>query len=277
MPKVIYSHSEAERVINLPNIDSIQGIRDRAILELFYSTGIRRQELVDLSLSDIDYERGAVFVHEGKGLKDRLVPIGDRALRWLKKYVKEYRDHLVVPGQDPFDPETQRSSPEDPPRTRSHRDVAVVVDRAPRAVFGRSSQRFSRNIYIDAMPYIGMAIHEDADTKKTEHNEILRYFQKLHKAFGDRGWQVISKGDASNWLEVVQPTTPGTTGEPLRAFIQSYPNPSRFGIDAGRVSRLDIRSGQSWLYNYDRGLDFDELDGTFGARAFLRSILAIAN
>lgn len=102
LPKVIYSHSEAERVINLPHIDSAPGVRDRAILELFYSTGLRRQELVDLSLNDIDYERGAVFVHEGKGMKDRLVPIGDRALRWLKKYVKECRDHLVLPGQDPL-------------------------------------------------------------------------------------------------------------------------------------------------------------------------------
>ncbi len=78
------------------------GIRDRAILETLYSTGIRRMELVHLRLYDLDVERGTLVVRQGKGKKDRMVPIGERALAWIDKYVTEVRPSLLVEPDEGF-------------------------------------------------------------------------------------------------------------------------------------------------------------------------------
>ncbi len=80
LPKQILSAREAEMVLAVPDISTPQGIRDRAILETFYSTGIRRLELINLKVKNLDTERGTIMVRQGKGKKDRLIPIGERAL-----------------------------------------------------------------------------------------------------------------------------------------------------------------------------------------------------
>jgi len=67
------------------------GLRDRAILEVLYSTGIRRQELTRLSREDIEWERGLLMIRQGKGGKDRLVPIGRGALHWMRLYLAKLR------------------------------------------------------------------------------------------------------------------------------------------------------------------------------------------
>jgi integrase/recombinase XerD len=72
------------------------GLRDRAILEVFYSTGIRRSELALLRIFDVDSERCTLLVRQGKGKKDRIVPIGERALHWVKRYLDELRPKLVA-------------------------------------------------------------------------------------------------------------------------------------------------------------------------------------
>lgn len=93
--------SEVEAVLALPDITYAQGLRDRAMLELFYATGVRRMELSALSVPDIDHERGTLHVRRGKGGKGRFVPIGERALAWLDKYLAEARPMLQ---QDPHEP-----------------------------------------------------------------------------------------------------------------------------------------------------------------------------
>jgi integrase/recombinase XerD len=75
------------------------GLRDRALLETLYSTGLRRTECARLTVPDLDPERGVVFVRQGKGRKDRVVPIGDRALMWIDRYCIEARPQLVVPPE----------------------------------------------------------------------------------------------------------------------------------------------------------------------------------
>ena len=72
------------------------GLRDRAILETGYSTGLRRMELIRLRLYDLDAGRGVLAVRAGKGQKDRVVPIGERAIVWLEKYFEEARPIFVV-------------------------------------------------------------------------------------------------------------------------------------------------------------------------------------
>lgn len=102
LPKDVMTASEAEAVINTPDVDTELGVRDRAILETLYSTGIRKAELENLKLFDLDSERGTLAVRVGKGQKDRFVPIGERAIAWIEKYLVEVRPSLVVPPDEGF-------------------------------------------------------------------------------------------------------------------------------------------------------------------------------
>lgn len=87
---------ETEAVLALPHIDTPEGLRDRACLELFYATGIRRTELANLHASDLERSRGTLHVRLGKGRKDRFVPVGERALAWIGKYEREARPVLLA-------------------------------------------------------------------------------------------------------------------------------------------------------------------------------------
>lgn len=95
LPKHALTADEAERVMLVPDVTHPMGVRLRAVLEVFYSTGLRRQELVRLAVADVDFGHGTVHVRQGKGNKDRFVPIGERALLWVKKYFIEVRPLFV--------------------------------------------------------------------------------------------------------------------------------------------------------------------------------------
>jgi integrase/recombinase XerD len=100
LPKAVLSAVEAERVLNVPNTNEPLGLRDRAMLETFYSTGMRRRELAGLLIDDIDTERRTVFIREGKGRKDRMVPIGKRAVAWITRYLEDARGALLMDFQE---------------------------------------------------------------------------------------------------------------------------------------------------------------------------------
>lgn len=95
IPRDVLSAEEAEVVLRQPNLLDPCGLRDRAMLEVLYSTGIRRAELCNLTIWDVDASRGTVFVRLGKGRKDRVVPIGERALHWVARYRDEVRPLLL--------------------------------------------------------------------------------------------------------------------------------------------------------------------------------------
>ena len=99
LPRAVLTPLEADAVINQTNVNDIFGLRDRAILETLYSTGMRRLELVRLKVEDVDMDRGTVMVRLGKGKKDRMIPIGDRAMAWIEKYLGEVRPELAC-GKD---------------------------------------------------------------------------------------------------------------------------------------------------------------------------------
>jgi integrase/recombinase XerD len=100
LPKHVLTAAEAEQVMMQPHVGEPIGLRDRAILEVFYSTGIRRMELIRLKLFDLDAERGTLLVRQGKGKKDRFVPIGERAIAWAQKYIREARPQLAADPDD---------------------------------------------------------------------------------------------------------------------------------------------------------------------------------
>ena len=96
LPKAVLSAAEAELVLAETNIHDALGLRDRAILETLYSTGMRRLEMVRLKRWDLDLERVTVTIRQGKRQKDRILPLGDRAAAWVRKYLDEARPQLVV-------------------------------------------------------------------------------------------------------------------------------------------------------------------------------------
>ena len=95
LPKQILSVEEVNRVLDLPDVHSPYGLRDKAILELLYSCGIRRMELSNLEVQDIDRGRETILIQEGKGRKDRMLPLGKRALYWVEKYRLESRPLML--------------------------------------------------------------------------------------------------------------------------------------------------------------------------------------
>ena len=97
LPRHVLTEQEAERVLEQPDLSDPIGVRDRAMLETFYSTGIRRMELIGLSVYDVDADHGTLTVRQGKGKKDRVVPIGERAAAWVETYRHTARPQLVFP------------------------------------------------------------------------------------------------------------------------------------------------------------------------------------
>jgi len=96
LPQAALSLAEVEKLLAMPNVSDPLGVRDRAMLELFYSTGLRRTELCRLELADLNSERRTLTVRQGKGKKDRVVPVGLRAVHWLERYLKEVRPRLCL-------------------------------------------------------------------------------------------------------------------------------------------------------------------------------------
>lgn len=86
------SIEEVEALLEAPNLETKDGIRDKAMLETMYACGLRVSELLDLKVSDINFENNIVLVH-GKGAKERKVPLGDFAKEYIIKYINSVRDH----------------------------------------------------------------------------------------------------------------------------------------------------------------------------------------
>ena len=96
LPKEPLGLHEIGAVLAVPDIGDPLGLRDRAMLELFYSAGLRRSELARLGLHDLNRERHTLQIRQGKGSKDRVVPVGERALHWLERYLDEVRPRLLL-------------------------------------------------------------------------------------------------------------------------------------------------------------------------------------
>lgn len=95
LPQAVLTVAEVERIMAVAAIGTPIGLRDRAMMEVLYATGIRRMELAQLEVTDIDFERRVLLVRQGKGQKDRLVPLGERAAHWVRLYLDEARPQLA--------------------------------------------------------------------------------------------------------------------------------------------------------------------------------------
>ena len=95
LPRNILTKKEMGKLLEIPNLNTPLGIRDRAIMEVFYSTGIRVSELCNLALNDVDTVRGELRVNQGKNAKDRVVPLGEVACDYLERYLRKSRPKLA--------------------------------------------------------------------------------------------------------------------------------------------------------------------------------------
>lgn len=93
LPKLI-TESQIDRLLNAPDTDKPHGLRDKALLEVMYATGLRVTEAVKLQFGDIDLNKGWIRTI-GKGDKQRIVPLGGEAVYWIERYVQESRPLLL--------------------------------------------------------------------------------------------------------------------------------------------------------------------------------------
>ncbi|WP_027107300.1 site-specific tyrosine recombinase XerD [Ligilactobacillus ceti] len=100
LPEVLTT-KEVETLLNTPNTGQALGMRDRAILEVMYATGLRVSEIVNLKLNDLHLSLGIIQTI-GKGQKERIIPIGDVAIHWLEQYLQLSRPKLLKNKRSPY-------------------------------------------------------------------------------------------------------------------------------------------------------------------------------
>jgi integrase/recombinase XerD len=103
LPQVILTQEEARRLLDAPDLRSPVGYRDKALLELVYATGIRTAEMFNLTVADFDAKARTIFVREGKGHKDRILPLPSVVAGYLKEYVEKVRPKFVRNAKLPDD------------------------------------------------------------------------------------------------------------------------------------------------------------------------------
>jgi integrase/recombinase XerD len=100
LARYVLSVADIENILSQPDISTLLGIRDRTMMEVLYSSAIRRTELRRLLVFDVDTKKGTLLVREGKGRKDRMVPLGSRACAWVDKYLLDVRPELLTALDD---------------------------------------------------------------------------------------------------------------------------------------------------------------------------------
>ena len=136
LPKRILKPSEVCKMLAAPD-QSPKGLRDRALLELFYSSGIRREEMARLALADVDIKNGFVRV-KGKGNRERMVPVGQAACDALARYLKEARSVWLKAPRNPGWTDALWLSPIQPHAPIHKEAVALIILRHARRVLGRN-------------------------------------------------------------------------------------------------------------------------------------------
>ena len=186
LPKNILSARQVEQVLTLCDVDDAIGLRDRAIMEVLYSTGIRRLEAIALKLYDLQFDRSLLLVRQGKGKKDRYVPIGERAVAWLQKYIREARPQLAMEPDDMTVFLTAQGEPFSP----CHLSY-VIRERIDAAKLGKSgSCHLFRHTMATLMHENGADIrfiqqmlgHEDLKSTQIYTQVAIRTLQQVHAA-----------------------------------------------------------------------------------------------
>ncbi|HEY4341685.1 MAG TPA: site-specific tyrosine recombinase XerC [Steroidobacteraceae bacterium] len=186
LPKHVLTVAEAEAVMAVPDLNTATGRRDRAMLETLYSTGIRRMELIGLHVHDIDVERGTLMVRQGKGRKDRMVPIGERALAWIGKYRDDVRPQMMIGGDDGTLFLTHLGEAFTPNRltqlVREHVDAAQLTKRGSCHLFRHTMATLMLENGADIRFIQAMLGHVSLNTTQIYTQVSIRQLKAIHTA-----------------------------------------------------------------------------------------------
>jgi integrase/recombinase XerD len=186
LPKGLLSIAEVEAVLAHADPATGAGLRLRALLETLYSTGIRRMEAASLTLHDIDTERGALMVRQGKGSKDRLIPIGARACAWIERYRNEVRPLLVVGADDYTLFLDDAGQKYDPGRlgelVKRHLDAAGITQPGSCHLFRHAMATHMLEAGADIRFIQAMLGHEDLNTTQIYTQVSLTKLKQIHDA-----------------------------------------------------------------------------------------------
>lgn len=186
LPKAVLSAEEADQVLNQPDLEDPLGIRDRAILETFYSTGIRRFELIKLRRYDLDVARGTLMVRQGKGKKDRMIPIGDRATAWIDKYLVEVRPAFAYEPDEGYIFLTHEGQPFTPNRltqlVRNYVDRAEIGKRGACHLFRHTMATLMLEGGADTRFIQEMLGHANLETTQIYTQVSIRKLKEIHDA-----------------------------------------------------------------------------------------------
>ena len=190
LPKDIPTVDDIERMLDQALIMGRLGLRNRAIIEVFYATGIRRIELVNINIRDIDFQRQILTVREGKNKNDRNVPIASRALDWVGRYLKEMRPSLasLSSGEALFLTETGQ-------RMKPHKVTDMVTKCVNRSgIDKKGACHLLRHATATEMLRNGADIrevqemlgHADISTTQIYTHVDRSYLQQTHRSFHPR-------------------------------------------------------------------------------------------
>jgi integrase/recombinase XerD len=175
LPKSVLNHVQVRQLIRKIDTGTPVGIRDRAAIELLYSSGIRVGELEGLDLTDLDLEHGVARVI-GKGRKERFVPIGKTALKWLTSYIRGVRPYLTRGN------ETSACLRADP-----HRQAVFLTDHGapmPQHVMRQRVHEYAAGLDVEA-PVTPHTFRRSCTSEMIKSNANLYHVKQLlgHKSF----------------------------------------------------------------------------------------------
>jgi integrase/recombinase XerD len=181
--------ADVAALLEAPDVATPRGLRDRAMLELLYATGLRAAECLGLGLQDVNLAAGYVIC-QGKGQKQRLVPLGEEAGRWIRRYLEAARPHLVRRGDPGFLFVNARGGP------LSRQALWGIVRRAARAagVHGPVSPHVLRHSFAshllengaDLRSVQAMLGHADISTTQIYTHLTTSALRRMYDAFHPR-------------------------------------------------------------------------------------------
>ena len=194
LPRDIFSEREVKKLLNAVTLEPTHGrrklgFRDKAVLELLYSTGVRSGELTELKLLHLDKEEGMLRIEEGKGKKDRVVPVGDVAIHYLKLYLEHGREKLLLKGETPY-------------LFVSNRGAGLKAADVPKLV-----KKYARRAGITRQVNAHMVRHSVA-THMLKRRAPIRYIQELLGHASLDTTQIYTKVEISDLKKIHHQTHP---------------------------------------------------------------------
>lgn len=189
LPRTILSEATVRDLMNQPDMSTPDGVRDRTLLEVLYSCGLRRTELANLKIYDIDKKRAVLVVQEGKGGKDRILPLGERTLNWLTRYLDDVRDQLTGPLDD---------------------DRLFITDYGEPfngGILGRLVKKYLKQAGIDVIGSCHLLRHAMA-THMLEHGADIRFIQAMLGHDDLNSTQIYTQVSVEKLREIHQATHP---------------------------------------------------------------------